>query len=111
MKSRVTEVVFALLKLCADPFLLGDVPVQLFYVTFGLFRARAFGFGAGALSFSSFTFSLFRLFGAGFNLVEILVIGEVNDRNDRGADDQNREAGSVETNWKRSPPRCCPRCK
>src|SRR5688572_33122584 len=72
------------------------MPVQLFYVTFGLFRASAFGLGAGTLSFSSFTFSLFRLFGAGFNLVKILVIGEVNDRNDRGADDQNREACAVE---------------
>src|SRR5687767_14814354 len=93
----MTEVVFALLKLCSDPFLLCDVTVQLFYVTFGLFRARAFGFSAGALGFSSFTFSLFRLFGAGFNLVEVLVIGEVNDRNDRGADDQDRQSGFVET--------------
>jgi len=95
VERRVTEVIFAFLKLRTDSFLFGNVAVQLFDVTFGLFRARAFGFGASSLSFRAFAFGLFGLFGARFNFIKVLVIGEVNDLDDRRADDQNREARAL----------------
>jgi len=53
VKSRMPEVVFAVLKLDADPFLFGDVPVQFFDVSFGLLGAFAFRFGTRSFGFGA----------------------------------------------------------
>ena len=96
VKSSVTKVVLALLQLNTDAFLLGDVAVQFFDVTLGLFGALAFGLGPRAFSFSAFAFSLFGQRRGGFDLVQVFVVGEINDQDDRSTDEQNRQPNLVD---------------
>ena len=55
-------------------------------MTLSLFGAGAFRLSARAFSFRAFTLSLLGLFGACLNFVEVLVVSEVNDRDDRRAE-------------------------
>ena len=96
MKSRVPKVVLALLQLEADPFLFGDVTIQFLDVTFSLFRAFAFSFSPRAFGFGSIVFRFFGLRRRRHYFGQVLVVGEVNDPNDRRSHEQDRQTYAVD---------------
>jgi len=61
VKGGVTKMIFALLQLHTDAFLLGDVPIEFFHVTLGLLGSFAFSLSSRLFSFGALTFGLFRL--------------------------------------------------
>ena len=89
------EIAF-LLQLAADPFLFGDVAIQFLDVTLSLFSAFAFSFGARAFGLSPIVFCFFGLRRRRLNFLQILVVGEVNDPNDRRSHEQDRQAYAVD---------------
>ena len=52
-------------------------------MTLGLFGAHVLGFGPLVLGFGARAFSQLGLPGRGFDIFEIIVVGEINYRNDR----------------------------
>lgn len=92
MKSSVAKVVLAFRQLQTDAFLLGDVAIQPLYVTLSLFSAFAFGFSSRTFSFRAVTLGMLGQGGGGLNFVQVFVVGEVDDNNDRRAHEQNCQA-------------------
>src|SRR5690349_9700668 len=86
----MTEVFFRLLEHAADAFLFGDVSIELLNVTFRLFRAFVLGFRARTLG-------LFSMTRRGFHFAHVTVVAEVDDDDDRNADQKRPEARGAET--------------
>src|SRR5690349_15330921 len=86
----MTEVFFRLFEHAADAFLFGDVGVQLLNVTLRLFCAFVLGFSARTLGF-------FRMARRGLHFAHVTVVAEVNDDDDRYADEKRPEARRAET--------------
>ncbi len=83
MKCSVAKVFFSFLEHTADAFLLGDVIVQLLNVPFSLFSALAF--------------SLFRVSRRSLHFAHVTVVAEVNDDDDRNADEERPESDCAKT--------------
>ncbi len=81
VEGRVAEVIFARLQLGARALKLGDVARQLLDVALGLFGALALG-GLG-------------LRGRPLDVFQILVVGEVDDRDDGDGDQERVDADGV----------------
>jgi hypothetical protein len=90
VEGRVAEVILCLFKDAADAFLLRDVIVQFMNVSFGLFSTLVFELRACAFSF-------FRVSCGGFNFAHVSVVAEVDDDDDRNADEKRPEASCAET--------------
>src|SRR5919205_728686 len=86
----MTEVLFRLFKHAADAFLFRDVVVQLVNVFLGLFRALMFELSASALSFFGVTCG-------SFNFAHVTVVAEVDDDDNRNADQKRPHASGAQT--------------
>src|SRR5690349_17525620 len=86
----MTEVFFRLLEHAADSFLFGDVSIELLNVTLRLFRAFVLGLSARTLG-------LLRMTRRRLHFAHVTIVAEVNDDDDRDADEKRPEARRAET--------------
>src|ERR1044072_9301556 len=86
----MTEVFLRFFEHAADAFLFGDISIELLNVTLRLFGAFVLGFSARPLGF-------FRMTRRRFHFAHVTVVAEVNDDDDRDADEKRPEARCAKT--------------
>src|SRR5688572_5047109 len=86
----MAEVFFCFFKNAADAFLFSNVIVQLLNVSFGLFRAFAFDLGACAFGFLGVS-------RRSFYFAHVTIVAEVNNDDDRDADEEGPESSGAKT--------------
>src|SRR4030095_13845249 len=89
VKGCMPKMVFALLQIAADMFLLGNMPAEFCYVNLALLGTFSFSFGSSM-------FRHFYLCGSDSQIFQEFIIGKIDNAHDRNARHKRVEAPRVD---------------